>query len=119
MQYWEQDRSRPPGRKLLENPKWAELRGPGLALALVPESAQVQRLHGTVARWHAKGGWGFITRDDGLGDAFVHQRSIQKNGYRSLLEGERVPRLIHLIFGLSHDFGGKPFGLVHYLVIKA
>jgi CspA family cold shock protein len=50
----------------------------------------VQRLHGTVARWHAKGGWGFITRDDGLGDAFVHQRSIQKNGYRSLLEGERV-----------------------------
>jgi len=44
MQYWEQDRSRPPGRKLLENPKWAELRGPGLALALVPESAQVQRL---------------------------------------------------------------------------
>ena len=48
------------------------------------------RLHGTVARWHAKGGWGFITRDDGLGDVFVHQRSIQKSGYRSLLEGERV-----------------------------
>ena len=37
----------------------------------------------------------------------------------ALLEGERVPRLIHLIFGLSHDFGGKPFGLVHHLVIKA
>ncbi|KAL1527708.1 hypothetical protein AB1Y20_009093 [Prymnesium parvum] len=31
----------------------------------------------------------------------------------------RAPRLLHLIFGLTRDFGGKPFGLVHHLVIKA
>ena len=35
------------------------------------------------------------------------------------LPGEKVPRTLHLIFGLSHDFGGKPFGLIHHLVIKA
>ena len=33
--------------------------------------------------------------------------------------GEAVPRALHLIFGLSADFGGKPFGMVHHLVIKA
>ena len=30
-----------------------------------------------------------------------------------------APRIVHFIFGLSADFGGKPFGLVHHLVIKA
>ena len=27
--------------------------------------------------------------------------------------------MVHVIFGLSSDFGGKPFGLVHHLVLKA
>ena len=30
-----------------------------------------------------------------------------------------VPPVVHFIFGLSPDFGGKPFGLVHHLVIRA
>ena len=30
-----------------------------------------------------------------------------------------IPRVVHVIFGLSSDFGGKPFGLVHHLTIKA
>jgi len=30
-----------------------------------------------------------------------------------------IPPLLHFIFGLSPDFGGKPFGLVHHLVIKS
>jgi hypothetical protein len=30
-----------------------------------------------------------------------------------------IPRVVHVIFGLSSDFGGKPFGLVHHLVLKA
>lgn len=34
-------------------------------------------------------------------------------------EKEEAPRRLHLIFGLTHDFGGKPFGLVHHVVIKA
>ena len=35
------------------------------------------------------------------------------------LPGEQVPRLLHLIFGLAADFGGKPFGLIHHLVVMA
>lgn len=31
----------------------------------------------------------------------------------------QVPSLVHFIFGLAPDFGGKPFGLVHHLVVKA
>jgi len=34
-------------------------------------------------------------------------------------EPQGVPPVVHFIFGLSPDFGGKPFGLVHHLVIKA
>ena len=30
-----------------------------------------------------------------------------------------APRRLHLIFGLARDFGGKPFGLVHHMVVKA
>lgn len=30
-----------------------------------------------------------------------------------------IPNVIHFIFGFAHDFGGKPFSLVHYLAIKS
>ena len=30
-----------------------------------------------------------------------------------------IPNIFHFIFGLSPDFGGKPFGLVHYIAIKS
>jgi hypothetical protein len=31
----------------------------------------------------------------------------------------RMPRIAHFIFGLSPDFGNKPFSLVHYLAIRS
>ncbi|KXS11658.1 glycosyltransferase family 32 protein [Gonapodya prolifera JEL478] len=31
----------------------------------------------------------------------------------------QIPRLVHFIFGLSPDYGTKPFGIMHYLIIKA
>lgn len=31
----------------------------------------------------------------------------------------RVPRLIHFIFGLAPDFGGKPFNIMHYVAIRS
>ena len=30
-----------------------------------------------------------------------------------------VPNIIHFVFGLSEDFGGKPFSFVHYMAIKS
>ena len=38
---------------------------------------------------------------------------------RAALAPAAVPRVLHFIFGLSSDFGGKPFGLVHHVVIRA
>lgn len=32
---------------------------------------------------------------------------------------EKVPHILHYIFGLSSDFGGKPFGFVQYLAISS
>lgn len=30
-----------------------------------------------------------------------------------------IPNIIHFVFGLEPDFGGKVFCLVHYLAIKS
>jgi len=43
---------------------------------------------GTVKRWMTRGGYGFITPDDGGKDVFVHNSDLQ--GRSSLTEGERV-----------------------------
>eukprot|EP00475_Leptophrys_vorax_P024253 TRINITY_DN3342_c0_g1_i2.p1 TRINITY_DN3342_c0_g1~~TRINITY_DN3342_c0_g1_i2.p1 ORF type:complete len:394 (-),score=91.69 TRINITY_DN3342_c0_g1_i2:82-1263(-) len=31
----------------------------------------------------------------------------------------RIPRIVHFVFGLSQDFGGKPFGIMHYVAVKS
>jgi hypothetical protein len=30
-----------------------------------------------------------------------------------------IPNILHFVFGMAADFGGKPFSLVHYLAIKS
>ena len=30
-----------------------------------------------------------------------------------------IPNIFHFIFGLTEDFGGKPFNIIHYLAIKS
>jgi CspA family cold shock protein len=44
---------------------------------------------GTVKWFNNQKGYGFIERDSG-GDIFVHHNAIQRSGFRSLNEGERV-----------------------------
>ena len=48
------------------------------------------RLNGTVKWFNNAKGFGFITREEGDDDIFVHFRSIQGEGYRTLNEGQAV-----------------------------
>jgi CspA family cold shock protein len=44
---------------------------------------------GTVKWFNNEKGYGFIARDGGA-DVFVHHSAIEMNGYRTLVEGQRV-----------------------------
>ena len=48
------------------------------------------RATGRVKWFNDEKGFGFITRDDGEKDCFVHHSSIQGDGFRSLSEGDLV-----------------------------
>jgi CspA family cold shock protein len=47
-------------------------------------------LTGKVKWFNAEKGYGFITRDDGEKDVFVHYSAIIGNGFKSLKEGDAV-----------------------------
>ncbi len=44
---------------------------------------------GTVKWFNSEKGYGFLTREGGK-DVFVHHSAIQKDGFRSLVEGQKV-----------------------------
>ena len=48
------------------------------------------RQTGTVKWFNDEKGFGFITPTDGSGDLFVHYRSIESTGFKSLAEGQSV-----------------------------
>jgi len=73
--------------------------GPGGAGA--PGQATGERTSGTVKFFNAMKGFGFISRDDGQPDAFVHISSVERSGMHNLAEGDRLE------FELEIDRRGK------------
>ena len=47
-------------------------------------------MKGKVKWFSDQKGYGFLAKDDGSGDVFVHFSTIQGDGYKSLAEGEAV-----------------------------
>lgn len=45
---------------------------------------------GTVKFFNSKKGFGFITPDEGGDDLFVHFSELQMDGFKKLIEGQRV-----------------------------
>jgi CspA family cold shock protein len=56
-------------------------------------------LTGKVRKWHAEKGFGFIQRDDGKEDVFVHAYALNCRGFRSLTPGQAVQ------FDVEYDGG--------------
>jgi CspA family cold shock protein len=48
------------------------------------------RTTGTVKWFNESKGFGFITREDGEKDCFVHYSAIAGSGFKTLREGQRV-----------------------------
>lgn len=60
-----------------------------------------EKATGTVKFFNSMKGFGFITRDDGQPDAFVHISAVERSGLSSLNEGDRLD------FDLEVDRRGK------------
>jgi len=63
-----------------------------LSMSDAPDGIQ----KGTVKWFNTMKGFGFIQPEDGSSDVFVHQTSIQMEGFRSLADGESVEYLVEM-----------------------
>ena len=51
---------------------------------------------GTVKWFNGQKGYGFIERDSGAGDVFVHFSAIMGDGFKNLDEGQRVEFIVKM-----------------------
>lgn len=47
-------------------------------------------MRGKVKWFSERKGYGFLSKDDGSGDVFVHYSSVEGEGYKTLREGDEV-----------------------------
>jgi CspA family cold shock protein len=68
-----------------------------------PQQRQLtgEKASGTVKFFNSMKGFGFITRDDGQPDAFVHISAVERSGMSNLNEGDRLE------FDIEVDRRGK------------
>jgi predicted SAM-dependent methyltransferase len=45
--------------------------------------------------------------------------SIDHAGFSDVISSQKIPNVIHFIFGLREDFDYKPFSFLHYLAVKS
>ncbi|SRR5690554_5739533 len=95
----------------------ADLQVVGDVIAVEQKSASPQReltgekATGTVKFFNAMKGFGFITRDDGKEDAFVHISAVERSGLPGINEGDRFE------FDLEVDRRGK-FSAVNLVPVQ-
>jgi CspA family cold shock protein len=70
-----------------------------------------EKATGTVKFFNSMKGFGFITRDDGKEDAFVHISAVERSGLQSINEGDRFE------FDLEVDRRGK-FSAVNLVPVQ-
>jgi CspA family cold shock protein len=75
--------------------------GPGAGSGGPQRQLTGEKASGTVKFFNAMKGFGFIQRDDGQPDAFVHISAVERAGMPSLNEGDRLE------FELEVDRRGK------------
>jgi len=63
------------------------MHAPCIPMIALQESTVAQ---GTVTRFYADKGYGFIAPDDGTPDVFVHHSAIEADGYHRLEDNQRV-----------------------------
>jgi hypothetical protein len=85
------------------------------------ELARDFRAVGFEATTFDAGAWGFDMTDELCPDEVhrYHGVPIRNLGVLAAKPPDRVPNRFHFVFGLRPDFGGRPFGLVHYLAVRS